>query len=92
MPSRVKTITVSVDRVEGKAVILESDDGGHFEVPKHALKKPREGLVYRVPLEGSTPVWKAAVADPEETERRKKSLATRMENLRARDGGGDIKL
>jgi hypothetical protein len=86
-----KTLTVAVDRIEGTIVVLEADDGQMFEVPiKSFRKRPREGMVYRVPM-GKQPLWAKAVADPEEESRRNAAARKQMEELWRRDPGGDIK-
>ena len=88
-----KSIVVAVDRIEGTTAILETDDGTHYRVPvKSFPEKPSEGLVYRVPLKDRKPEWPGAVADHVETDRRRKQLRKRMNDLRNRDSGGDIEL
>jgi hypothetical protein len=87
-------LTVSVDRVEGAIVVLEGDDGRHFEAPARAFtESPREGMIYRVALDASgNPAWETARADHAEASRRREELSRRMKARRDRDGGGDIEL
>jgi hypothetical protein len=89
-----KSLIVSVDRLEGPTVVFEGDDGRRFEVSLASLtKKPREGAVYSVPLDVSgEPLWKEAVSDHAETNRRRTDLKRRMAALRKRDSGGDVDL
>jgi hypothetical protein len=92
MPNRA--LIVAVDRVEGRIVVLESDEGRRFDVPLRELKeKPVEGLVYSVPKdESGAPIWREAVADRAETDRRRNALQQRVDALRKRDKGGDVEL
>lgn len=89
-----KSLTVSVDRIEGRTVILEGDDGRRFEARVRDFSdKPREGLVYAVPLDqAGDPVWKEAAADRHETDRRRIDLQRRTDTLRKRDKGEDVEL
>jgi hypothetical protein len=89
-----KTWFASVDRIEGSMIVLEVDDGQTFEVPSKVLPgHPSEGTIYRVPLDpAGKPLWSEAVADARESERRKADLTARMQALRAKDPGGDMKL
>ena len=48
----MSTIVVSVDRIEGKTLILEADDGREFKVSKRVLKGASEGMIFQVPLSG----------------------------------------
>ena len=89
---RKKTLIVSVDRLEGSIAVLESDDGHTYEVPLISFKvKPREGMIYRVPV-AKQPQWAKAEPDPEETERRTGELGNRMTRLTKEDAGGDVEL
>jgi hypothetical protein len=90
----LRHISVSVDRVERSVAVLEADDGRRFEVAAAELDpKPVEGMVYRVPITSSgKPMWKDAVVDAAEAERRAADLTKRMNALRQRDTGGDIDL
>ena len=89
---RKDSLIVSVDRVEGENVVLESDDGRTFEVPvKSFMERPTEGMIYRVPL-GKQPQWAKATPDHEATAQRKADFQRRIENLKRHDRGGDIDL
>jgi len=85
---------VAIDRVERAIAVAESDDGRRFEVPVARFKAaPREGRIYRVPVDGKgEPQWEKSVADDDEMQRRKKALGDRVERLRKKDPGGDVKL
>ena len=89
-----KSITVSIDRIEGTVAVAETDEGQHFEIAVKTFgEKPREGMIYRVPLDRSgKPDWPNAVPDPAEQAKRKSDLTARMNTLRKRDSGGDIEL
>jgi hypothetical protein len=92
MPAR--SLTVSVDRIEGRTVVLEGDDGRRFEARVRDFShKPREGMIYSVPLDrAGDPVWKEAAADHDETDRRRVDLQRRTDALRKRDQGEDVEL
>lgn len=94
MKRKAKELVVSVDRVEGPTVMLEGDDGRSFSVSLKVLgEQPREGMLYRVPLDRSgEPLWPQAVADDAAADRRKRDLDARMKALRHKDSGGDTKL
>jgi hypothetical protein len=87
-------LIVSIDRVEGKVAVAESDDGRRWEIPLRQLRPaPTEGMIYRVPVDKkSKPVWAKAVRDVAEEAQRRKALGGRVEALRERDHGGDIEL
>ena len=87
-------LIISIDRVEGKVAVAESDDGRRWEIPARQLTpNPVEGMIYHVPLDKQKkPVWTKAVRDEAEEARRKKALGERLEALRKRDHGGDIEL
>jgi hypothetical protein len=89
-----KSLTVAVDRIEGSIVVLEGDDGRHFEAPARAFADhPREGMIYRVALDASgNPLWETAKGDRAEEIRRREELARRMKARRDRDTGGDVEL
>jgi hypothetical protein len=89
-----RQIIVVVDRVEGTIAILEADDGREFQLaPRELRPRAVEGQVYRVDLDADgSPLWKTAVADEKERDRRMKELDARMKRLRRRDPGGDIEL
>lgn len=89
-----REIVVAVDRIERAIAIVESDEGTEFSVPvKHFRVKPREGMVYRVPLDAAgKPHWADAIHDSAAEAARKKNLAARMERLRGKDSGGDVEL
>ena len=89
-----KPLTVAIDRIEGTTAVAEADDGRQFEAPVKSFKeRPREGMIYRVPLDRSgKPDWANAISDPAEESKRKADVADRMNRLRKRDPGDDIKL
>jgi hypothetical protein len=89
-----KPIFVAVDRIEGLVAVLEGDDGHTFEVPVKSFKhKPKEGMVYRVPVDSrKNPEWAHAVSDPTEASRRLADRKRRMDARRKHDNGGDIEL
>ena len=88
------SLIVSVDRIEGRTIVLEGDDGRRFEVPVRDFpEQPAEGRIYVVPLgKSGVPNWKLATVDEAETTRRLKDLKRRMETLRRPDKGGDVEL
>lgn len=88
------SLLVSIDRIEKSTAVAEGDDGRTFEVPiKTFTGRPREGMIYRVPLDGrGEPIWTEAVADSAAEAARKADLEARMYWLRRKDPGGDIKL
>jgi hypothetical protein len=89
---RNEALIVSVDRIEGTVAVLEADDGRTFEVPVVSFRvPPREGMIYRVPVE-IQPLWARATHDHDETARRKAELRKRMETLKRNDAGGDVEL
>lgn len=89
-----KSILVAVDRIEKTIAVLEGDDGRDFEVPVKSLTdRPKEGMVYRVPVDSEgKPDWAQAVADSVEAARRVADRKRRMDALRKKDTGGDIDL
>ena len=92
MPTR--SITISIDIVDGPVVFAESDEGQRFQVDVGQFaRKPREGMIYRVPIDSANrPKWRDAVEDHEEMERRVAARKQRMADLTKRDPGGDVKL
>ena len=84
----------AVDRFEGKIVVLTGDDGTSHDLPRSGLPKPlREGDVLAVPVdERGTPDWRAATLDEAERSRRIAASKDRLDRLRSRDLGGDVRL
>ena len=90
-----RTLTLAVDRLEGKIAVLIADDGRELEVSRRQLPQDgrREGAVLRVDLnESGEPVWPSARVDREEEERRLDEARRRLDRLRATDPGGDVSL
>jgi hypothetical protein len=88
------SIFVSVDRADGDIVVVVADDGRSFELARKNFKtRPAEGTIYRVSVnDAGEPKWASMVRDAAETTRRRKELKARMDALRCKDDGGDIKL
>jgi hypothetical protein len=93
MTSSPLFIIVAVDRIESGIVVFESDSGEQYNLPVATLHlAPREGMVYRVPLDTQKrPLWDSAVEDADESRRRLADLSDRLARLR-KDSGGDIQL
>lgn len=87
-------LIVTIDRVERSTAMVELNEGRLVPVPvKRFPATPREGEVYRVPLDDKgDPVWSLAVRDRGEEERRKHDVGGRIDALRKRDAGGDVEL
>jgi hypothetical protein len=78
-------ITLVIDRFEGKYAILESQDKNPliFDFPRHLLAEGvKEGTVIKLNIG----------IDDKETERRRKKIKERLDNLKKKDQGGDIQL
>jgi hypothetical protein len=82
-----------VDRVEGGNAVLIGDDRSEQLLPLRDLPPgTAEGTVLRVWTKGSDVDWQSAIADAAEQSRRVESAQRRMDQLRKRDPGGDLKL
>jgi hypothetical protein len=82
-----------VDRLEGSHAVLEGAPDQAISIQCSVVPfKLSEGLVLVVPIINGAFDWSASKADHDETRRRLKEASQRMENLRAADPGGDIKL
>ena len=93
--TKARSRTFVVDRREGKIVVLVDDEGKTVEVDRAKLptRCRQEGAVLRVPLgNGSIPVWRNAVRDRAEEQRRLTELTERLEKLKRKDRGGDVSL
>ena len=78
-------ITLVIDRFEGKYAILESQDKDPliFNFPRHLLPEAvKEGTVIKLNIG----------IDDKETERRRKKIKERLDNLKKKDQGHDIQL
>ncbi len=83
-----------VDRFEGDLAVIEREGEATFNLPRDLLPAgTKEGDVLRVALSGSGEqrTW-TLQRDPDETERRRQAVKRQVEDLRARDPGGDIAL
>ena len=83
-----------VDRFEGEWAVVEREGGATFNLPRDLLPNgTKEGDVLRIALSGrgDQQIW-TLQRDSDETERRRKALGQQVEELRARDPGGDITL
>lgn len=90
-----RTITLVVDRLEGRTAVLIGDDDHEREVLRHKLPKDgrREGAVLRVELDQEAgPIWSTARVDRDEERRRLDDAQRRLDRLKATDPGGDISL
>jgi len=78
-------IKLIIDRFEGKYAILESQEKNPliFDFPRHLLPEGvKEGTVIRFNID----------VDNKGTERRRKKIKERLDNLKKKDQGGDIQL
>lgn len=83
----------AVDRIQGASAVLLDDAGRVVTVPRSRLPRDlAEGDVLRVPEQGGTPDWGTAVVDAQETARRRDEARSRLEDLKQRDPGGDVRL
>ena len=84
-----------VDRIEGDtAVLVEDGTGRSLDVSRSLISVSiEEGTVLRVPAtkEGA-PDWRLAVPDEELRQRRLAEARDILEELKARDPGGDVVL
>jgi Protein of unknown function (DUF3006) len=83
-----------VDRLESDLAVLIADDDSQVELPKTALPfRLSEGMVLRVSLDThGAPEWRRAERDEAEERRRMDDARARLERLKRRDPGGDIRL
>jgi hypothetical protein len=83
-----------VDRLEGDLAVLIGDDDTQVELPKTALPfRLKEGMVLRVSMDGhGQPQWTRAERDEAEERRRTGDARARLERLKRRDPGGDVRL
>ena len=84
----------AVDRLEGDRVILIDDEGRQAERPQPSFAfRIAEGMVLRVPLDAHhQPNWAHAVRDEQAEQRRLNEARERLERLKRRDPGGDVRL
>lgn len=78
-------IKLIIDRFEGKYAILESQEKNPliFNFPRHLLPEGvKEGTVISFNID----------VDNKETERRRKRIKERLDNLKKKDQGGGIQL
>ena len=97
MSGREATRVFVVDRVEGRGakaiVVLVSDDDHEVELPRAVLGKlAAEGALLRVPLDGRSLDWSAAVRDRDAERQRIADAAETLKRLSATDPGGDLEL
>lgn len=82
-----KTVTFSVDRIEGDRVILQRDDDGSvIERPLASLRGVREGAIVRVPMVGTRMNWAGAMMDRAKAASRASMGGERMARMRERGG------
>ena len=84
----------AVDRVEGdRAILIGDHDGQPVEIPLASLPfRIRERQVLRVPVDASgRPDWARSELDEAEGRRRLAEASARLERLRRRDPGRDIR-
>ncbi len=84
----------AIDRVAEGSTVLIGDDGDTVTVDTAVLPPgSEEGSVLRVPLEDDGELrWAGAFVDQEETDRRLADARQRLERLKRRDPGGDVRL
>jgi len=84
-----------VDRIEGEmAVLVEDGTGRSLDVSRSLIPvNIGEGMVLRVPATADgDPDWRLAVPDEELRQRRLEEARDILEELKARDPGGDVVL
>ncbi len=81
-----------VDRIEGEVAVLIDEDQRSVDAPLDRFQVPlHEGLALRVPIgDKGAPQWGKAEIDRREADMRE--TEEMLEELRGRDGGGDVKL
>jgi hypothetical protein len=84
----------AVDRIENDLAILLDDEGTGYAVPLTKLPLAlREGMVLAATLDREgRPDWSTAVHDETEERWRLEEGTDRIERLRKRDPGGDVKI
>jgi hypothetical protein len=85
----------AVDRLEGdRAVLVADGDREPVVLPLAALRfRAREAMVLAVPLDAhGRPRWDRAERDEAEERRRLAEGKARLERLKRRDPGGDVRL
>lgn len=84
----------SVDRIEGRIVVLISDDGVSHEVTREELgPHVEEGTILHVSVDAKgSPLWKDAKVDPAEQKRRTDARRKQWDDLTKNDPGGEIQL
>lgn len=85
---------MTVDRREGKVVVVFDDAGKTHHVPVADLPNNcrSEGAVLDVPLEAGAPVWKKARRNHAAEKGALKQAGERIIRMRRRDPGGDVSL
>lgn len=75
-------------------LVVEDEGGALRDVPAASLPKDcrAEGAVLDVPMNGADPQWSKAKRNRAEERRRVTDLTKRMDQLRRKDPGGDVKL
>lgn len=82
-----KTVTFSVDRIEGDRVILQRDDDGSvIERPLASMRGVREGAIVRVPMVGTRMNWAGAMMDRAKAATRASMGGEQMARMRERGG------
>lgn len=82
-----KTVTFSVDRIEGDRVILQRDDDGSvIERSLASMRGVREGAIVRVPMVGTRLNWAGAMMDRAKAATRASMGGERMAQMRERGG------
>ena len=83
-----------VDRREGAMLVIEDASGTLQDVPAADLPADcrAEGAIIDVPMAGALPEWGKALRNRPEERRRVTDLTKRMDQLRRKDPGGDVKL
>ncbi len=81
-----------VDRIEGEVAVLIDEDQRSVDAPLDRFQVPlHEGLALRVPIgDKGAPQWGKAAIDRREAD--VQEAAEMLEELRERDGDGDVKL
>jgi hypothetical protein len=82
----------AVDRIEGETAVLMGDDGAEVALPMRNLGcAVEEGFMLLVPVgRDGWPQWRRARVDSAERERRIEHGTDVLQDLEARDPGGDV--